>query len=73
VANYEQVRPVTDGFFTKSKEDKDAGSDEAETLKGSSIPLRYREGRDRINFDRVRRDQRRAKSEFIQFLIRSLK
>lgn len=73
MTNFQQNRFSTDGLLTRCKEDNDAGSNEAESFEESSVPRRYREGRDRINIERVRRDQRRARSEFIRALVRSLK
>ena len=71
--NCEQRRPSRDGLFTRSEKEKDARSDAAGTLEESSIPRRYRQGHDRINLERVRSDQRRARREFVRKAIRSLK
>lgn len=38
----------------------------------SSIPPRYRDGRGGINLEQVKRDQRRARQEFVRALIRRL-
>lgn len=73
MGNYEQLRPNRDSLFTQCEGEENPRNEEARAFKESSIPRRYREGHDRINLERVRGDQRRARCEFVLALIRSLK
>ncbi|MCG2581985.1 MAG: hypothetical protein KA296_14025 [Marinobacter sp.] len=43
--------------------------DVSDRLPGSSIPPRYRDGMGGINLEQVRRDQRRARREFVRAMI----
>ncbi|WP_297794911.1 hypothetical protein [uncultured Marinobacter sp.] len=44
----------------------------ADRLPGNSIPRRYRNRMGGVNLEQVRRDQRRARSEFVRAMIRRL-
>ena len=53
--------------------EKDDGSDRSvDRLHESTIPTRYRDGMGGINLEQVRRDQRRARSEFVRAMIQRL-
>lgn len=73
MANYEKSPPTRCALYSEKEQGEDTRSNGAGTSKESNIPRLYREGHDRINLEKVRRDQRRARHEFVLAVIRSIK
>ncbi len=51
------------------RENDDVSGRGVDRLPGNSIPTRYRDGMGGIDLELVRRDQRRARREFVQAMI----
>ncbi len=69
---FEEVQYVNSGIPVAVRDSADAERSRASHLPNESIPARYRDGRGGINLEQVRRDQLRARQEWLQTVVRRL-
>ena len=70
---FEEVQYVNAGIPVAPRDSADAERSHASNLPNESIPARYRDGRGGINLEQVRRDQLRARQEWLRAMARRLK
>ena len=70
---YEEVHPLNAGVSLTRQRSGNATQGPASNLPGDPIPARYRDGRGGINLEQVRRDQLRARQQWLLGLVRQLK
>ena len=70
---FEEVQYVNGGIPVALRDSADAEKRRAGDWPGESSPTRYRDGRGGINLEQVRRDQLRARQEWLRAGVRRLK
>lgn len=70
---FEEVQYVNSGTPVALRDSADAEKGSANNLPNESIPARYRDGRGGINLEQVRRDQLRARQEWLRAVVRRMK
>jgi len=70
---FEEVQYVNSGIPVALRDSADAEKGPASNLPNESISARYRDGRGGINLEQVRRDQLRARQEWLRAMVRRTK
>lgn len=70
---FEEVQYVNSGIAVALRDSDNAEKGRASDLPGESIPARYRDGRGGINLEQVRRDQLRARQEWLRAVVQRMK
>jgi hypothetical protein len=70
---FEEVQYVNSGAPVALHDSGNAEKGRASDLTGESIPVRYRDGRGGINLEQVRREQLRARQEWLRAVVQRMK
>ena len=70
---FEEVQYVNSGVPVALRDSANAEKGRANNLPNECIPARYRDGRGGINLEQVRRDQLRARQEWLRGGVRRFK
>lgn len=70
---FEEVQNVNSGIPVALRDSANAERSRASNLPNESISARYRDGRGGINLEQVRRDQLRARQEWLRAVVQHLK
>lgn len=70
---FEEVQCVNGGAPVALRDSAGTEKGRASKPPNESIPARYRDGRGGINLEQVRRDQLRARQEWLRAVVRSMK
>ncbi|MCG8393214.1 MAG: hypothetical protein MI745_09030 [Pseudomonadales bacterium] len=70
---FEEIHPLNAGVPVTRQSSGNAAQGPASNPPSDPIPARYRDGRGGINLEQVRRDQLRARQEWLRAVVRSIK